>query len=256
MGKLEGRIAVITGGSQGIGEYIVKAYAKEGAKICLNYVSDSSTALAEAIAEEIKGDGGEIFCYQADVRNPEQIRAMMKETADRFGGIDILVNNAGLNLEGRIIDMEYERIKLMLDVDLFGDFVAIKEALPYLLKSKYPRIINNASQLAQKGADTMSVYSAAKAGVLGMTRSLAREFSKQGMDTKILINTVAPGAVTVGQSKTVSQEYVRWLESTLPLGRMVTPEEVPPCFVFLASDECTGFIGQTLCPNSGDTMVY
>lgn len=255
MGRLEGKTALITGASRGIGKAIALLFANEGAKVCINYTSDSSAEKAEALAGEIKEKGGEAFAFKADVSNAEEVRAMYKEFIERYGKFDILVNNAGILVQGKLIDMPYQEVRRMIDVDLFALFVTIKEAFPYLEKAESGRIINIASQLGQKGGNELSAYSAAKGGVIALTKALALEFGALGMKTNILVNAVAPGPVDIGQTEHVSKEWRAAKEPTLPLGRYSEAEEVAPAVLFLASDEASAFIGQTISPNSGDTML-
>ncbi len=255
MGRLEGKTAVITGASRGIGRAIALLFAKEGAKVCVNYTSSSSMQKAEAVVEEIKKSGGEAFAFRADVSKAEEVKAMYRELVDRYEKFDILVNNAGILVQGKLTDLSYEEIQNMLNVDLFSLFVTIKEAFPYLVKAESGRIINIASQLGQKGGNELSAYSAAKGGVLALTKALALEFGALGMKTNILVNAVAPGPVDIGQTEHVSKEWRDAKEPTLPLGRYSEAEEVAPAVLFLASDESTAFIGQTISPNSGDTML-
>lgn len=255
MGRLEGKTALITGASRGIGKAIALLFANEGARVCINYTSDSSAVKAEALAREIKAKGGEAFAFKADVSNAEEVRAMYKEFIERYGKFDILVNNAGILVQGKLIDMPYQEVRRMIDVDLFALFVTIKEAFPYLEKAESGRIINIASQLGQKGGNELSAYSAAKGGVIALTKALALEFGALGMKTNILVNAVAPGPVDIGQTEHVSKEWRAAKEPTLPLGRYSEAEEVAPAVLFLASDEASAFIGQTISPNSGDTML-
>ena len=255
MGKLDGKAVVVTGGCRGIGMYISKDCAAAGAKVCINYTSESSKEKAEALAEEIKAAGGEAMIYRADVTQPEQVRAMFEEVDRTFGGVDVLVNNAGVLLQDKLVDQSYEDISEMIRVDLFGCFVTIKEAFPYLNKSKSGRVINIASQLGQKGGVDLSAYSAAKGGVIAMTKALAQEFGALGMKTNILVNAVAPGPVDCGVTEHVSKEWRAAKEPMLPLGRYTEGWEVSPAVVFLASDDGAAFIGQVICPNSGDTMT-
>lgn len=254
MGKLDGKVIVVTGGCRGIGMYISKDCAAAGGKVVVNYTSDSSKVLAENLVAEIKANGGEAIPFRADVTNPEQVHAMYEEAVKVFGGVDVLVNNAGILLQDPLIKQSYEDIQEMIRVDLFGCFVTIKEAFPYLNKSKSGRVINIASQLGQKGGVDLSAYSAAKGGVIALTKALALEFGALGMKTNILVNAVAPGPVDCGVTEHVSKEWRAAKEVTLPLGRYCDGDEVSPAVVFLASDDAGAFIGQVVCPNCGDTM--
>lgn len=255
MGKLDGKVAVVTGGCRGIGMYISLDCARAGAKVCVNYTSAGSGEKADAVVAEIEKAGGHAFAYRADVTDPAQVRAMYEETVSRYGQLDILVNNAGILLQGLLIEQAYGDIQEMLRVDLFGCFVAIKEAFPYLVKAKSGRVINIASQLGQKGGPELSAYSAAKGGVIALTKALALEFGALGMKTNILVNAVAPGPVDCGVTEHVSKEWRAAKELTLPLGRYCDGSEVSPAVVFLASDDGSAFIGQTISPNCGDTML-
>ena len=255
MGKLDGRVAVVTGAARGIGAAAAEALAKEGAKVCVNIRSESRREEANGVVEKIKAQGGEAFVYQADVTQPEEVCAMFKEVADRYGGIDILVNNAGTLVRGRLQDTSYEDIDKRLRADLFSVCVCMKEAYPYLVKSKHGRVINVTSQLGQKGEGEVAIYCAAKTGVIGLTRAMALEYSALGEGNNILVNAVAPGPIEGGLSADMSPELRELKEATLPLGRLGTPEECASSFVFLAGDECTLFYGQTLGATCGDTMV-
>lgn len=255
MKKLEGRVAVITGAARGIGAAAAKALAKEGAKVCVNIRSNSRREEAGAVIKEIEGFGEEAFVYQADVTHPDEVKKMFKEVYEKYGGLDILVNNAGTLVRGDLHETSYDDIEKMLKADLFSVCVCCKEAHPYLIKSKYGRIINVTSQLGQKGEGGVSVYCAAKTGVIGLTRALALEYSALGEKTRVLVNAVAPGPIEGGLSADMSPELRELKESTLPLGRLGTPEECASSFVFLAGDDCSLFYGQTLGCTCGDTMV-
>lgn len=255
MKKLEGRVAVVTGGARGIGAAAAKALAKEGAKICVNIRSESRREEAESVVSEIETAGGEAFVYQADVTKPQEVKAMFEAVNEKYGGLDILVNNAGTLVRGNLHETSYEDIEKMIKADLFSICVCCKEAHPYLVKSKYGRIINVTSQLGQKGEGGVSVYCAAKTGVIGLTRALALEYSALGEKTNVLVNAVAPGPIEGGLSADMSPELRALKEATLPLGRLGTPEECASSFVFLAGDECTLFYGQTLGATCGDTMA-
>lgn len=253
MGKLEGKVALVTGASRGIGRDIALTLAREGAKVGVNCVSNLSKA--EAVVAEIKNKGGDAIALHADVTNPAQVKEMVDRLLEEYGKIDILVNNAGILVQGKLVDTSLDIIKQMIDVDLFGVFIVTKEVLPHMIKANTGRIVNIASQLGQKGGVELTAYSAAKGGVIALTKALALELGALGMKTDILVNCVAPGPIESDMTDTVSKEWRAAKEATLPLGRYGVPEEVSPAVLFLCCDDSAIFIGQVLCPNSGDTMV-
>jgi len=248
--KLENKVALVTGGSRGIGKAIVYALAEEGANIGVNYVRNKEQA--EKVCETVrKKDGVKAIAVKADVSVPDEVQKMVDTVLKEFGKIDILVNNAGIVAQKKLVDTTFKEWNRMLATHLNGVFLCTKAVLPPMLQRREGRIINFASHLAQKGAAELVPYCAAKGGVISFTKALAREVVRDG----ILVNCVAPGPVKTEMLVDVSQEWLKELESSLPLGRFGLPEEVAAAVVFLASPDSSLFVGQTLCPNSGSVML-
>jgi len=248
--KLENKVALVTGSSRGIGKAIVYALAAEGANVGVNYIKNREQA--EQVCENArKKNGVKAITLKADVSVPEEVQKMIDTMLKEFGKIDILVNNAGIVGQKKLVDTTLEEWNRMLAVHLTGVFLCTKAVLPSMLRRKEGRIINFASHLAQKGVAELVPYCAAKGGVISFTKALAREVVRDG----ILVNCVAPGPIKTEILADVSQEWLKELENSLPLGRFGIPEEVASAVVFLASSDSNLFVGQTLCPNSGSTML-
>ena len=245
---LAGRRAVITGAASGIGAAIAKAYAEAGARLVL---ADRNGAALETIAGECRALGAQVAECIADVGTRAGAQAGIDTCLQAFGGIDILVNNAGMLTQARCVDLTQEMWDDMLRVDLTSVFIASQRALPSMLAQGWGRIINVASQLGIKGGAELTHYAAAKAGVIGFTKSLALEVSKDN----VLVNAIAPGPITTALVDDLSQDWKAAKAKELPLGRFGLAEEVAPIAVLLASEPGGNlFVGQTLGPNSGDVM--
>jgi len=250
MKKLEGKVALVTGGSRGIGRATVYALAEEGANLGINYVKDKGAA--EQVCEDIrKKNGVKAITLKADISLPDEVQTMVDAMLKEFGRIDILVNNAGIVSRGKLADTSLEDWNRTIATNLTGVFLCTKAVLPFMLKHGEGRIINVASQLGQIGAAQRVVYSATKGGVIAFTKALAREVSRDG----ILVNCVAPGAVETDMFASIPSEWKEIKRRSLPLGRFGLPEEVAPAVVFLASSDGAIFVGQTLGPNCGDVML-
>lgn len=249
--KLKGKTALITGGASGIGAEIVRLFAKEGADIAINYHSRASQA--ELLAEECRKDGGRIITVKADVSEPEPVQAMVEEVLKAFGKVDILVCSTGINRQSRFIDMAVDDWDEMVKVSLRGVFLCDRFVLPHMLERGSGRIINVTSQLGQIGGVNCAHYCAAKAGIIGLTKSLAREVGHTG----ITVNCIAPGPIeTDFFFNGTTEEWRAEKLASLPLGRFGLAREVAPAALLLASDpDGNIFTGQTLGPNSGDVML-
>ena len=248
-GVLAGRTALVTGAASGIGAAIAEAFAAAGARLCL---ADRATGDGlRTVRDRCLAYGRPVMTVHADVSDEADVHRMFAETAGQLGTVDLLVNNAGILTERRVADMPTELFDEMIAVNLRSVFLCSRAALPGMLELGFGRIINIASQVGQKGGAGLAHYAAAKAGVIGFTRSLAREVSALG----ITANCIAPGPIITPLGGELSEEWTGPLLAGLPLARFGQPGEVAPTAVLLASDPGGNlYTGQTLGPNSGDVM--
>jgi 3-oxoacyl-[acyl-carrier protein] reductase len=249
VGVLEGRIALVTGASHGIGRSIALAFAAEGADVAVNY--RSNTLGATEVASEIGALGRRALVIKADVSQEAPVRAMVEQVEREFGRIDILVNNAGFVTLAPVESMEIATWDEMIATHLRGTFLVTRMVLPGMLDRRDGRIINISSQLGQIGREWFAHYSAAKAGIIGFTKALAREVADRG----VLVNCIAPGPIDTGIVPKTPGAPEKDRVSQLPILREGLPEEVAPTAVFLASPAASYYVGQTLGPNGGDVML-
>jgi 3-oxoacyl-[acyl-carrier protein] reductase len=248
-GLLESRVAVVTGAARGIGAAIAVAFAQQGAALCL--VDRASGGGLAQVAAECGGCGVEVQMMQADVSLESDVAAVMAQAMERFGRIDIVVNNAAILTNSRVQDMSVELFDETIAVDLRSVFLVCRAVLPAMTASGYGRIINVASQLALKGGPGLAHYSAAKAGIIGFSKSLAREVAESG----ITVNCIAPGPIDTQLAPDLTPGQSETTRLALPLRRIGLPAEVAPTAVLLASEPGGNlYTGQTLGPNSGDVM--
>lgn len=248
--KLKGKTALVTGGASGIGEAIVRLFAQEGADVAINYHNRKDEA--EALAEECRQYGGKIITVQADVAEQEPVEKMVDTVLDQLGKIDILVCSTGISHGSDLAEMEVEDWDRMVKVSLRGVFLCDRFVLPHMIEQGSGRIINITSQMGQIGAAGCAHYCASKAGIIALTKSIAREVGKYG----ITANCIAPGPIETGFIAPLSQEWRDEKLASLPLPRFGLPEEVAPAALLLAADpDGNIFTGQTLGPNSGDVML-
>ena len=241
---LAGQRALVTGGAAGIGRAIVAAFIADGARVV---VLGRDAAEARAAADETGAVGG----VGADVSDEAQVTRAVIEADQLLGHVDVLVNSAGLLTQSPLVDMSLAQWRETIDVDLTGVFLMCRAVVPGMVARQHGRVINIASQLAIKGAPTLSHYTAAKAGVIGLTTSLAREVAGQG----VLVNAIAPGPIETALIGGFTTEFRSAVVAGLPLGRVGVPDEVAPTAVLLASSPGGDlYVGQTLGPNSGDVM--
>ena len=251
MMKLQGKRALVTGASAGIGRAIAYAFAQEGAAIAIHYNS------SQGPAEELRREMEEKFhtkalCVKANLENDGEIQNMIDTAMQQLGGIDILVCNAGIDQKISVTDMTMDDFDRMIRDDLRSVVLCNKLVLPSMLEQGFGRIINVTSQLGQIGGIDTAAYSAAKAGVIAFTKSLAREVGKRGINA----NCIAPGPVDTAMFASKSPEWIERKLGELPLGRIGKVNEVAPAAVLLASDpDGNIFLGQTLGPNCGDVML-
>lgn len=251
--KLKNKVAVITGASAGFGmsRGFPEGFAKEGANLVLNYFAQPEEKMVE-FKTELEELGVKVVLVEGDISQEETAVRLIQTAIDQFGRIDILVNNAGISKPKLLVDMSYEEWKKLMAVNLNGVFLTCRYAIPYMIEQKYGRIINIASQVGQKGSVEHCHYAAAKAGMIGFTKSLAREVGQYG----ITCNCVAPGPIVTQLMGEVSQEWIDGKAKELVLPRFGTVEEVVPSAIFLASEpDGNLYIGQTLGPNLGDVML-
>ncbi|MCO5084180.1 MAG: SDR family oxidoreductase [Rhizobiaceae bacterium] len=248
MGKLDGKVAVITGGGSGIGRGVAKLFASEGAYVG---IFDLNAANAKAVADEIAAAGGKAAIATGDVSKEEDVAAGLKSLVAALGDVDIMVNNAGMDTTHELDGMPTDMWDRMIDVHLRGTFLFTRAVLPAMKRKKWGRIINLSSQLAHKGAPTMVHYVAAKAGIMGFTRALAYEVARDG----ITVNCVNPGPINTPLLSGLPQDWLERKKGELPIGRFGEVDEVAPVFLLLASDEGSYFVGASLNVNGGDYMI-
>ena len=247
MGDLQGRIALITGGAQGIGRAIADELAAAGATILLADVNEAK--LAETVAE-MESRGKTAAGFAINVANQESIKAGAKAIQEKFGKVEILVNNAGITRDNLALRMKPEDWDLVLNINLTGAFLLTQALLPKMLRNGWGRIVNIASVVGRTGQAGQVNYAASKAGLIGFTRSLAREVASRG----ITVNAVAPGYIETPMTAVLSEEVTKAMMATIPLGRGGTPKDVAQAVKFLASDAASYITGHVLDVNGGMFM--
>lgn len=245
MFDLSDKVAVVTGGSRGIGRAISVALAEAGATVVVNYAGNE-----EAAAETLKrvreaGSDGEIVRF--DVSDPEAVDAALSDLAKRHGQIHILVNNAGISMDQLLIRIKPEELERTLAVNVGGALRCSKAAIRSMMRKRYGRVINLTSVVGEAGNPGQAVYSASKAGVIGLTKTLAREYASRG----ITVNAVAPGYIETDMTNALPEQARQAIVDQTPVGRVGTPQEVAAAVVYLASDEASYVTGQVLRVNGG-----
>lgn len=245
---LTDKIALITGASRGIGAQIAKSFAREGATVIINY--NGSKEKAQAVAEEIQADGGTAELYQCSVADYTACGEMIKELIKKYGRIDILVNNAGITRDGFLMKMSEEDFDAVIETNLKGAFHTIRHASRYFLKQKSGKIINISSVSGILGNAGQANYSASKAGVIGLTKSVARELASRGIQA----NAIAPGFIATDMTDAMSQEAKEKLAESIPQKRIGAPEDIAEMAVFLASSKSDYITGQVFAVDGGMSM--
>ena len=245
--RFEGKVAVVTGASRGIGRAIAQKLGAEGAKVVVNYAS--SPEAAEEVAQAVQVAGGQASTFQADVGQLEQAKALIGHAIEHFGDLHILVNNAGIIRDGLILTMKEEDWDSVLQTNLKSTFNCSKAAVRHMLRKRYGRIINITSVAGQMGNPGQTNYSASKAGMIGFTKALAREVASRS----VTVNAVAAGFIDTAiwdRLETMKDGLLKMI----PLGRVGLPEEVAHCVAFLASDEAAYITGHVLTVDGGMGM--
>lgn len=245
---LEGKIAIVTGASRGIGRQIALTLASYGANIVVNYRGSEESA--RKVAKEIEEMGREALLYQGNVADMDAMKEMVKETIKKFGRIDILVNNAGITKDKLLMAMKEEEFDQVLDINLKGSFICMKQVIRTMMKQRYGRIINLSSVSGRMGNAGQVNYSASKAGVIGMTKSLAREVGSRG----ITVNAVAPGFIDTDMTAVLKDDVKEAIMAGIPLKRVGKPEDIAEAVAFLASDKASYITGQVLSVDGGMFM--
>ncbi|PEN12259.1 3-oxoacyl-ACP reductase [Longibacter salinarum] len=242
--RLHGRTAIITGASQGIGRATARLFAEEGANVV---VADVNAEAGTAVVESIQADGGTASFVAVDVTDSEQVQAMVDHAVEQYGGVDILVNNAGITRDATLKKMSEEAFDQVVDVNLKGVFNTTKTARPHLAESDHGRVLNAASVVGLYGNFGQTNYVATKSGVIGMTKTWAREFGRDG----VTVNAVAPGFIETPMVDTVPEKVLDQLKGRTPLGRLGTAEDIANAYLFLASDDASFITGAVLSVDGG-----
>lgn len=245
---LKGKTALITGASRGIGSSIAIGLAQAGANVVINYAS--SPERAEAVAEKARSFGVEAMTYLCSVGDAQAVEVMIDTVEKEFGPIDILINNAGITRDGLLLRMKDQDWDDVMDINLKGTYLCTKNVSKKMLKRKAGNIINITSVVGITGNAGQSNYSASKAGVIGFTKSCAKEFASRG----IRVNAIAPGFIETDMTGKLSEEVVAHYKSAIPLGRMGQPEDISNLVLFLASDAANYMTGQVLTVDGGMSL--
>lgn len=248
MAKLQDKVAIVTGGSRGIGKAIALRLATEGAKVV---VTATTKVGADKTAEEIRQNGGQATGFEANVAEVKQVEALIKGTVEQFGGLHILVNNAGITRDNLVMRMSDEDWNAVIATNLTGTFNCIRAASKIMMKQRSGKIINITSVVALMGNKGQANYCAAKAGVIGLTKSVARELASRNVQ----INAIAPGFITTDMTAVLPEAAKTAMAQAIPLERMGTPEEVASAVAFLASADADYMTGQVLNIDGGMVMA-
>ncbi|MFF2176990.1 3-oxoacyl-[acyl-carrier-protein] reductase [Lysinibacillus sp. NPDC058147] len=248
MRKLEGKVAVVTGASRGIGRSIALKLAEEGAKVVVNY--SGSQAKAGEVVATIQENGGEAIAVQASVSKTEEVTALMDAAVKTFGSLDILVNNAGITRDNLLMRMKEDEWDDVLNTNLKGVFLCTKAVTRQMMKQRAGRIINISSIVGVAGNAGQANYVAAKAGVIGLTKTTAKELASRN----ILVNAIAPGFIETEMTEQLPEDLKQGMLTQIPLAKLGQPEDIAKAVAFLASDDANYMTGQTLHIDGGMVM--
>ena len=245
---LADKVAFVTGASRGIGRAIALRLAADGAKVALNFASNS--AKAESVKNEIESAGGTAMLVQGDVSNFETVTELIKQVVDAWSRIDILINNAGITRDNLLLKMSVDDFDKVIATNLKGVFNCTKAVTKLMMKQRGGRIVNMSSVVGLKGNISQANYAAAKAGIIGFTKSAARELASRG----VTVNAVAPGLINTDMTAALSEKVKEVMLQEIPAGRMGTPEDVANAVAFLVSDQAAYITGQVLAVDGGMVM--
>jgi len=245
---LEGKVALITGGAKGIGKKITETFAEYGASVVINY--SGSEAAAVQLADEINAKSSKAVIYKCNVADFEAVKEMMEFVITEFGRLDILVNNAGVTKDNLMLRMSEEEFDKVIDVNLKGCFNCMKHVTRTMLKQKYGKIINISSVVGVHGNAGQVNYSASKAGIIGMTKSMAKELGAKG----ICVNAIAPGFIETEMTDVLSDDVKKSIKSGIPMGKMGSVDDIAQTAAFLASDAAAYITGQVIGVDGGMGM--
>ena len=248
LGKLQGKTAVVTGASRGIGRSIALQLAKEGANVVVNY--SGSEGKAQDVVNEIESKGGKAICVQGNVAQNESVQNLMATALEHFRTIDILVNNAGITRDNLMMRMKEDEWDDVLNTNLKGVFLCTKAVTRQMMKQRSGRIINISSIVGVMGNPGQANYVAAKAGVIGLTKTTARELASRN----ILVNAIAPGFITTEMTDALPEEVKNGMLNQIPLAKLGQPEDIAKAVIFLASEDANYITGQTLHIDGGMYM--
>lgn len=247
MKRLEGQVAIITGGARGIGEGVCEVFCREGATVALWDILDEG----QATAERIKASGGTIFYQKVNVCEQESVENAVAEIMETYGRIDILINNAGIIRDRSFMKMSRQEWDQVMNVNVDSLYVTAKAVLPHMIEARYGRIVSASSVNAYNGAFGQTNYSASKAAIVGFTHSLCREVGRYG----ITVNAVAPGFIKTEMTDSMPEEVIKAGIAMIPVSRIGTPEDMGQAYLFLASKEAGFISGHTLHANGGAMPV-
>ena len=242
---LSGKVALVTGASRGIGAVVAARLAEAGARVGVNYHASSDAATV--VVDSIKKAGGEAFLVGGDVSQEDKAEGVIKNLVEHFGGIDILINNAGINKDQLLIRMKPEDFDSVMNVNLRGAFLCTRYAMTHLIRKRSGRVINMSSVVGLSGNPGQANYAAAKAGLVGLTKAVAREVASRN----VTVNALAPGYITTAMVDELSEETQAKILERIPMGRFGTPEDVAEAVVFLCSDGASYITGQVLTIDGG-----
>ena len=244
----ENKTVLVTGGSRGIGKEIALKFAKQGYDVIINYVSDKTDT--EELKKELEANGGKALIVKADVTNPEQIENLVKTAIETFGKIDVLINNAGITKDNLLMRMSEEEFDKVIEVNLKGTYLMTKAVTKYMMKKRQGSIINLSSVVGVTGNAGQCNYAASKAGIIGFTKSVAKELASRN----IRANAIAPGFIATDMTDVLSDEIKETIQEQIPLKRMGNAKEVAELAYFLGSEQSSYITGQVIHVDGGMVM--